>query len=219
MLVSLRKPTAARIGRFIAEQRALAFSYDEVGATSGALPPGYDRDRVRSQVGRGANCFELAARGLREWVPFRTGWTEIHPPDAALRTGTTVAVLAHAGGLWSLHACRVIEVRDEPAREDSGSADPGGDAAASDRRFAFSYGRLPGHGEFGEERFVVEILPDGSVWYEVAAFFRPADRRVRWLWPLLRRTMNRFRRESAAAMRRYVDAGRHGERGAVNSCG
>eukprot|EP00913_Durusdinium_trenchii_P005672 g5290.t1 len=53
--------------------------------------------------------------------------------------------MARLWGLWSLHACRIVEVVDE-----------------ADRR-GFAYGTLPAHGETGEECFLVERLADGSV--------------------------------------------------------
>jgi uncharacterized protein (UPF0548 family) len=39
--------------------------------------------------------------------------------------------------------------------------------------FAYAIGTLPGHVEKGEERFMLEWLPDDSVWYDLFAFSRP----------------------------------------------
>ncbi len=53
--------------------------------------------------------------------------------------------------------CRVVAVIDEPDRQ------------------GFSYGTLPGHPECGEELFVVERQPDGTLEFVVTAFSRPAS--------------------------------------------
>lgn len=52
--------------------------------------------------------------------------------------------------------CRVVDVVDEPDRH------------------GFSYGTLPGHPECGEEEFVLERIPGGSLRFTVSAFSRPA---------------------------------------------
>ena len=57
--------------------------------------------------------------------------------------------------IHALNAARVVYVEETP------------------ERFAFAYGTLPSHVERGEERFEVQMHPDGSVWYVVSAFSRP----------------------------------------------
>jgi uncharacterized protein (UPF0548 family) len=52
--------------------------------------------------------------------------------------------------------CRVIYVVDEP-----------------DRR-GFAYGTLPGHPESGEERFLLQRLPEGRLEFAIRAFSQPA---------------------------------------------
>jgi uncharacterized protein (UPF0548 family) len=96
---------------------------------------------------------------------------------------------AHALGLWWLNACRIVYVIDE---------------AAPVRRFGFAYGTLPAHVEEGEERFSIEQLADGSVWYDLRAFSRPRYWPVRLAKPVARRLQRRFVRESQAAMQRAV---------------
>jgi uncharacterized protein (UPF0548 family) len=60
--------------------------------------------------------------------------------------------------LWPLSVpARVVYVVDEPGRR------------------GFAYGTLPGHPERGEEAFIVERLPDDSVWLVVRAFSRPSN--------------------------------------------
>lgn len=54
--------------------------------------------------------------------------------------------------------CRVAYVIDEPTLR------------------GFAYGTLPGHPESGEERFVLEQHPDGTITLKITAFSRPASR-------------------------------------------
>ena len=97
-----------------------------------------------------------------------------------------MAVVAKILGIWSLNAARLVFVVDEP------------------RRFGFAYGTQPGHVERGEERFLVEIADDDSVWYDILAFSQPKHVLTKIGYPLVRRLQKRFGRESAAAMRRAV---------------
>jgi uncharacterized protein (UPF0548 family) len=63
---------------------------------------------------------------------------------------------------------RVVYVIDEPARR------------------GFAYGTLPGHPERGEEAFVVERQPDGSVWLVIRAFSRPSNALMWIAYPVAR---------------------------------
>ena len=68
-------------------------------------------------------------------------------------TDEAVAVLRLGLGPLALSApVRVVYVIDGP-----------------DRR-GFAYGTLPGHPESGEEAFLVERRPDGTVWCRITAF-------------------------------------------------
>jgi uncharacterized protein (UPF0548 family) len=186
-MLSLSRPSIAAIEQFLARQRHAAFNYRQVGATRGQPPAGYDVDQSRRDIGRGAPAFSAAKAALARWAQLHTGWTELFPAAAPIATGTTVAVLSHVGGLWSLDPCRIIYVVDEPAA------------------FGFGYGTLTGHAEMGEERFQVEFdQPDGTVWYGVKAFFRPRRLLARLGWLYLRRVVSQFRADSAGAMRRAV---------------
>jgi uncharacterized protein (UPF0548 family) len=68
---------------------------------------------------------------------------------------------------------RVVYVIDEPARR------------------GFAYGTLPGHPERGEEAFVVEREPDGSVWLVIRAFSRPASA-LMWIASPVARLLQAF---------------------------
>jgi uncharacterized protein (UPF0548 family) len=186
---SWHAPTDAEVRAFIAEQRDATWSYPEHGASNGGEPAGYALDHNRAKLGHGEAAFAAACATLRAWRMFPAPWTRITPADAPFRVGETLAMQAHALGVWWLNACRIIYVVDE---------------SAPVRRFGFAYGTLPAHVEQGEERFSVELQPDGSVWYDLRAFSRPRYWPVRLAKPLARRLQIRFVRESMAAMRQAV---------------
>ena len=185
-MIGLARPSAAAIARFLDAQRALAFTYDEVGRTrDDDLPRGYAIDRNRVRLGSGAAAFASAKTQLRTWQMF-PAWTAIAPITTPIEAGHTLAVLVNALGLWFLNAARIVYVIDEP------------------RRFGFAYGTLPGHAERGEERFLVEHLEDDSVWYDVRAFSEPRYWAARLAYPITRRLQRRFARDSKAAMLRAL---------------
>lgn len=192
---SLRAPPVAEVAAFIEEQRAGKLSYGEVGRTrhDDARPAGYTIDRNRVLIGRGEADFAAARRALENWVMFPAPWTRITSAEPGIQSGQTVAMQAHALGLWWLNACRIVYVLDE---------------TAAVRRWGFAYGTLEAHVEEGEERFSVELHSDGGVWYDLRAFSRPRYWPVRLGKPLARRLQRRFARESLAAMRRAVEHAR-----------
>jgi len=189
-MLSLRKPSAEAIRRFLLEQAKLGFTYSAVGATAGNPPAGYAVDHTRVKLGDGEQAFEAAKGALRRWDQFRPGWLEASPAETPIQRGAVVAVVARAIGLWWLNACRIVTVVDE---------------AGAVSRFGFAYGTLPDHAGTGEERFLVEFdRSDKGVWYDILAFSRPNHLLARLGYPMVRRTQKRFGRESAAAMQRVV---------------
>ena len=176
-------PTERDVEEFIAAQRNLPYTYSEVGATNTTPPAGYNVDHNRVRLGEGEATYLRAIEALKNWRHFDLGWVTIVPRGVAIEAGATVAVKARAFGTWSLNACRIVYVIDEP------------------RRFGFAYGTLPGHVECGEERFLIEWLPDDSVWYDILAFSRPQHPLVKLSAPLARRLQKRFARESLARMK------------------
>lgn len=155
--------------------------------------PGYDVDHNRVRIGEGRGVFGRAVEALGRWDQFPAPWTRVLAPDGtprpAVREGAEVAVLIHAAGLWWLNGARIVYTLDEEEPV---------------RRAGFAYGTLPGHVERGEERFSVELLGDGSVWYDVLAFSRPRYWMTRLAYPLARRLQRRFVVASQAAMRQAV---------------
>ena len=185
----LFRASPSRVRAFLDRQRSLPLTYDAVGATArGETPPGFDSDHNRQLLGRGATTFEHAKAAVRAWTMFPRPWTAIEPEHAPIETKGVVAVHVRLLGLWWLNASRIVYVVDEP------------------RRFGFAYGTLPGHAEHGEERFLVEWLPDDTVWYDLRAFSKPRHVLARLVYPITRAYQRRFGRASKAAMARATQS-------------
>jgi len=136
------------VAAFLASQQAAAFTYAEVGATRGDRPPaGYTVDRNRIRLGTGAEAFRRAAGALCRWQMLTHDWAAVAPPSAPVAAGTTVAVVVHHYGFWSLNACRIVYVLADTA--------PDGTEV---RRVGFAYGTLPEHGAIGEEITIWRII-------------------------------------------------------------
>jgi uncharacterized protein (UPF0548 family) len=187
MKLSFKPPAEQEIRRFLSQQANQPLVYEGAGSSLTMSPPaGYVIDNHRVQLGTGQPVFERACKALQQWRMFQVGWIQLCYPSTPIQEGETVAVLAHVYGFWSLNACRIVYVVDE--REPV-------------MRFGFAYGTLPAHAERGEERFLIEMLPDETVWYDLYAFSRPGTWQVRLGYPLARRLQRRFARDSLAAMR------------------
>src|SRR5580692_9547636 len=185
-MLLLQKPSPQAQRDFLDRQRGTPFSYQEPGCTSaGVSPPGYMRDHERTDLGRGANVFAAASAALRAWKMFDLGWVAVVDPACPLAAGREVGVLARVGCLWTLNACRILEVFDEPGR-----------------RLGFVYGTLDEHAAEGEERFLVELDSAGRVWFDLIAVSRPHRWYVRVGRPVARLLQRRFRRDAAAVMLR-----------------
>lgn len=182
-MLRLTRPSLEAVRAHIASQHGLPFTYADVGATRDERDPvGFNHDHNRQHLGAGAAVFAAGADAIRGWRMFPAPLAWIEPLPIPIREGETAGVLIHALGVWWLNAARIVYVIDEP------------------RRFGFAYGTLPGHVEAGEERFLVEHLPDDSVWYDLRAFSRPRAALVRAGKPVARALQRRFGRMSKAAM-------------------
>ena len=194
-MLSLRKPSADALKRFLEAQKELPFTYEAVGATAGSPPAGYAVDRTRIRLGEGEEVFRSASAALRRWEQFDLGWVEASPSHTPIRPGEVVAAMGHALGVWWINACRIVYTIDEEG--------PDSQFEAPVSRFGFAYGTLPGHVESGEERFLVEWdRGTNAVWYDIIAFSRPNHLLSRVGYPVVRRLQKRFGRDSAAAMLR-----------------
>jgi len=190
----LTKPSRERIQRLIDSSRKAPFNYAEVGQSLGPTPAGYAANHGRVRLGYGEAIFNRALEALQSWKMFDLGWAPLCWPDAEIEVGTTVAALARHLGFWSLHPARIVFLVD--------------DDGARMRRRGFAYGTLQGHGERGEETFVIEWLhADDSVWYDLRSFSRPGQSLTALGYPIARMLQKRFARESTQTMLKAVGEG------------
>jgi uncharacterized protein (UPF0548 family) len=155
------KPTPSRAVGYVARVRDLSYSTVGMTADDGPPPPGFRRLRVRTRLDPGG--YEAAAAALFGWDMHRaTPLLEVAAGTPQAAPG--VRVLVRVGPLRA--PCQVVwTVREE-------------------HRTGFAYGSLPGHPECGEEAFVIQRHPDGSVDFTVLAVSRPAAWYVRAAGPV-----------------------------------
>jgi uncharacterized protein (UPF0548 family) len=185
----IRRPSRDTIDTFLAESRHLPMSYGPVGLVQSGECRSLDEATV--VIGRGRADFERARTALTEWKQFDLGWVELFPRQSPIAAGTVVAVLIKHLGFWSLNGCRVVSHT----------------AADTNDIFGYAYGTLPNHAESGEELFEVFLDPrTDDVMYRIRATSEPQAALARIGLPIVRALQARFRRDSAAAMKRAVAA-------------
>jgi uncharacterized protein (UPF0548 family) len=188
-MFTLFEPSDNQIKDFLAAQRDLPFSYEEVGASKSEIPPGYPVNHHRVQIGKGAKDFAAAKKAIRRWTMYELEWTRLYPVGAAIEIGEVVCVIVNHIFCWSLNPCRIVYILEE-----TGTVE----------RFGFAFGTLPGHSETGEERFTVERLSDDSVWFELLAFARAHHILARIGFPFVPLFQNKFAGDAQRAMLRAV---------------
>ncbi|QHC24401.1 DUF1990 family protein [Streptomyces sp. GS7] len=168
-------------------------TYPEHGGTRRApLPAGYHHLRVALPLGHGRAVFDAAGAAVTAFRMHRAAGTRVRAGAPRAAPGVPVDVSVGIGPLRVTGPCRVVW------------------AVADADRVGFAYGTREGHPECGEEAFVVELRADGSVWFTVTAFSRPARWFTRLAGPLvpvfqhcyvrrLGRTLRRLARRPAAA--------------------
>lgn len=179
-MLSLRRPATERLRGLLESWRDEPLSY---------MPPladGFIADEHEVWLGSGEEVYRAACEALNEWVMF-PHWAEVSRQEAkGQEVGQIVAMVTRIGGLWWVNPCRILRRCD------------------SKHTHGFVYGTLPEHAECGEEQFVIEHRPDGSVWYAIRAFSHPRHW-MAWLgFPLARWWQCRFVRDSQARMREVV---------------
>jgi uncharacterized protein (UPF0548 family) len=186
------RPTRQVIDRFLAQSRALPFSYGPTGLTQGT-PAGYNVDELVVAIGHGQADFERARAALATWQHFDIGWVRAVPAAPAPEPGTVVAVVIRHFGFWSLNGARVVYGVGDRERG---------------TRFGFAYGTLMNHAEAGEELFEVFVNPaSDEVMYRIRAASRPRAPLTYIGYPLVRFLQAACRRDSAHAMKLAVSAG------------
>jgi len=147
------RPDRESVATFLSSQQNQEFSYAGVGDSRRQPPDGYTVDHHRILLGHGVETFERAKLAIKEWKMFDIPWISLCLPDTPIEKSASVAVLISHLGFWSMNACRIVYTMEENEPSE---------------RFGFAYGTLPGHGEMGEERFLVEFnREDQSVWYDL----------------------------------------------------
>lgn len=182
-------PGVPTLQAFLQQESTLPYSYPEVGKTrQGDKVSGYDNDYNVQVLGQGEAVWEAARQAIRVWRMFPDGWTRIWPETIPIREQELVVMQARVFGWWWINSFRIVYTLD--------TADA----------FGFAYGTLPGHVEMGEELFMVEKLPDGTVQYVIKAFSKPRFWLTRIGYPIARWHQRKFVRDSKAAMLAYVQA-------------
>ncbi len=179
-MLSLKPPAHERLRGWLESWRNEPLSYTP------PLADGFISDEHAVKLGQGKEVYRAACEALDAWVMFPT-WAEVSRLDVkGQEVGQIVAMVTRICGLWWVNPCRILRRCD------------------SERTHGFVYGTLPEHAECGEEQFIVEHRPDGSVWYAIRAFSHPRHW-MAWLgFPLARWWQCRFVRDSQARMREAV---------------
>ncbi|MFE6130773.1 DUF1990 family protein [Streptomyces sp. NPDC056437] len=137
--------------------RTSALSYPEAGATRlGPMPDGYRHLHHTVRIGRGRAVFEAAGEAVATWHAHRATGVRLRTTARRAEPGARVEVSAGFGPLRITAPCEVVWTVHERDRT------------------GFGYGTLRGHPVRGEESFAVDLRDDGSVWFTVMAFSRPA---------------------------------------------
>lgn len=175
-------PSAAQrlLDQACGEQPTYAF----VGALLGDDPPPLDLVAERT-VGHGPRAFARAVACIRSFGPQRAVAT-VWPDDARAELGTDLIVALGLGPITVVALDRVVAVVDEPGR------------------WGFAYGTLPGHIEVGEEAFLVERRPDGTVVVRITARSHVALPPRRLLQQVLLPIQRRYAERYLAAIERAV---------------
>ncbi|MET7367754.1 DUF1990 domain-containing protein [Streptomyces sp. NPDC005566] len=166
-------------------------TYPEVGATRiGPLPQGYHHLHHRTAVGRGRADFEAAGAAVTEWRMHRGAGTRVNASGERAAEGDGVAMSLGMGPFRVTAHCEVVWTAYERGR------------------IGFGYGTTARHPELGEECFVVDLADDGTVWFTVMAFSRPASWYARLAGPLVPVFQRLYARRLGNTLRRSVLAGR-----------
>ena len=132
-----------------------SFNYGELGDTARDLPTGYKYLFASRSVGYGQDLFDECSETVLTWgIQSGAGFRVAHGNPVQANQENSLGL--HFGPFRTAAPCRVVYVIDEPTRK------------------GFAYGTVQGHPESGEESFIVELKPDGTVVFEIRAFSRPA---------------------------------------------
>lgn len=174
-------------------------TYAEHGLTrQGHAPAGYRTVRRRVQVGSGEQAFRRLANGILDWRLHRGAGLSVPGDTPRAAPGIRVVPRMGFGPVRVAAPCRVLW-----------SSEPGPAMMPGPRRAGFGYGTLRGHPVAGEESFTAVLEADGTVWFEVLAYSRPANWLMRAAAPATRGAQELVTRgylESARALAASVQS-------------
>lgn len=185
-MFTLFKPSTRTLAAWMPRQcAAQVFTTD--AAIPRPAPRGFRLNLGSTELGSGEAVYRAACEALRHWEMFPAAWINVLPKDAPAEVGLTVGVLAHCLGVWSLNACRVVELSEGTAE--------------NTRSFGFTYATVGAHVYRGAERFAVHFDElSGRVWYDLASYSQARHWLVRLMASYVRTVQRRFAVESGAAM-------------------
>ena len=180
-MICVREPDAPTVHELLAAWRDAPLSYQQ------PTESGFIADEHVMRLGSGTEVYQRACAALDAWQMFPS-WAVVmrQSGQSSQKPNQIVAMVTRIYGLWWINPCRILRRCDTA------------------HTHGFVYGTLPEHTECGEEQFVIEQHPDGSVWYVIRAFSRPRHW-MAWIgFPLARWWQCRFVRDSQAGMVKKV---------------
>ncbi|UKY53881.1 DUF1990 family protein [Streptomyces inhibens] len=163
-------------------------NYPEQGGTRRSpLPSGYHHLHEELPVGHGRAALTAAGEAITTFRMHRAAGTGIRADAPRAAPGVGVEVSLGIGPLRLRAPCRVVWT------------------VAEEDRIGFAYGTRDGHPECGEEAFAAELRADGSVWFTVTAFSRPASFLTRGAGPLVPVFQRLYIRRLGRTLRRLAN--------------
>lgn len=168
-------------------------NYPEEGGTRHRpLPPGYHHLHEERKIGHGPEVLAAAGEAITTFRMHRASGAQVHADAPRAAPGVAVEVALGIGPLWLRAPCRVVWTAEE------------------ENRVGFAYGTRDGHPECGEEAFIAELRADGSVWFTVTAFSRPARLYSRLAGPVVPVFQRLYAQRLGRTLRRLADRPRDG---------
>lgn len=177
-------------------------TYGAIGATKAPdllqYPPrGYRPIERRARLGHGDDRFLYAATAVMTWGVQRGAGFRVEPTPAPREvTDATYVPVAFDDSGEPVEPARSTDATEHSFGPDGTPYVVPGDTAwlgipvgplrfkspvrvvyvvDEPKRVGFGYGTLRGHPEDGEESWIIDQRPDGSVWMTIRAFSRPAN--------------------------------------------
>ncbi|MEU3478253.1 DUF1990 domain-containing protein [Streptomyces sp. NPDC033754] len=173
-----------------ARTRRPSLTYREIGATRSPeeLPEGYHHLRYSTVVGHGRAAFEAAGTAVTTWRTHRASGATVRSEAVRAWPGVQLEVSVGIGRVRLGAPCAVVWTAYEECRT------------------GFAYGTVTGHPECGEESFIVDLAPDGTVRFTVTAFSRPDAWYTRLGGPVIPVLQRAYARHLGRTLRRLVRA-------------